>query len=127
MLAAIAAGSPPRDLERASYEFQKALERGEARVVGVNAHLEDGAQEIPVFRIDPALEREQVAALARRRAARDAARAAASLSALEKGARTSDNLMPLVLEAVRSRATIGEICAALANVFGRHREGAVHP
>ncbi len=125
MIAAIEAGYPQREIERASYEFQKALERGEERVVGVNTHVEEGVETIPVFRIDPALEREQVVALAARRTARDGARVSASLAALEAGARKTDNLMPLVLEAVRARATIGEVCTALAKVFGRHREGAV--
>jgi methylmalonyl-CoA mutase, N-terminal domain len=125
MIAAIEAGYPQREIERASYEFQKALERGEERVVGVNAHVEEGVETIPVFRIDPALEREQVVALAARRAARDGARVSATLTALEAGARRTDNLMPLVVDAVRARATIGEICTALAKVFGRHREGAV--
>lgn len=127
MIAAIEAGFPQREIERASYEFQKALERGDERIVGVNAHTEEGAEEIPVFRIDPALEREQVAALVARRAARDASRVATSLSMLETGARGSENMMPLIVEAVRARATIGEICTTLATVFGRHREGERHP
>ena len=125
MIAASETGFPQREIERASYEFQKALERGEERVVGVNAHVEEGVETIPVFRVDPALEREQVAALAARRAARDGGRVSASLAALQAGARGSGNRLPLGVGAVRARATIGEICTALAKVFGRHREGAV--
>jgi methylmalonyl-CoA mutase N-terminal domain/subunit len=125
MVRAIEAGYPQREIERASYEFQKALERGEERVVGVNVHTEESDAETPVFRVDPSLEREQVAALAARRGARDGAAVAAALSALEATARGRENLMPAIVAAVRARATIGEICTALAGVFGRHREGRV--
>jgi len=123
MIAAIEAGYPQREIERASYQFQKAMERGEERVVGMNAYNEASGEETPVFRVDPALEREQVALLKQRRAARDNARVTACLTALEAGARADTNLMPLIVDAVRARATIGEMCKTLARVFGHHREG----
>lgn len=123
MIQAIEAGYPQREIERASYEFQKALESGEERVVGLNAYTEDTGVETPVFRVDPKLEREQTAALAKRRAERDNARVAKALASVESTARANDNLMPHILEAVSARATIGEICTTLAKVFGRHREG----
>ena len=68
MIKAIEAGYPQREIERASYEFQKALESGEERVVGMNVYTESAGVETPVFRVDPKLEIEQVAALAKRRA-----------------------------------------------------------
>jgi methylmalonyl-CoA mutase N-terminal domain/subunit len=123
MIAAIQEGFPQREIERASYEFQKALERGEERVVGVNAYNDHSGGDIPVFSVDPALEKEQVARLAARRASRDGARAVSALARLDAAAKTSDNLMPHIVEAVAARATIGEICATLARTFGRHREG----
>ncbi|HEU4365328.1 MAG TPA: methylmalonyl-CoA mutase family protein, partial [Candidatus Krumholzibacteria bacterium] len=123
MITAIEQGFPQHEIERASYEYQKALERGEERVVGVNAHTDGTGAAPPVFRVDPALEREQVALLARRRNARDGALVNKTLSALDTAARGSDNLMPLILDAVAARATIGEMCATLAKTFGRHREG----
>ncbi len=123
MIRAIEAGYPQREIERAAYEFQKALESGEERVVGVNAYTEASDVETPVFRVDPNLEKEQVASLAQRRAARDAVRVHDALSRVETAARGADNLMPHIVEAVSARATIGEICARLATVFGRHREG----
>ena len=123
MIPAIQDGFPQREIERASYEFQKSLERGEARVVGVNAHTDNGDDEIPVFRVDPALEREQTAALAARRKTRDGARVQTALGHLDAAAKSTDNLMPHIVEAVTVRATIGEICGTLAATFGRHREG----
>jgi len=77
-----------------------------------------------VFRIDPKLERDQVDRLAAARHARDSARVQATLARLDSAARTTDNLMPLIVEAVAARATIGEICGTLAKTFGRHHEGA---
>ena len=123
MISAIEDGYPQREIERASYEYQKALERGDERVVGVNAYTEDAGGEIPVFRVDPALEREQVNRLAKARHGRDSARVQAALARLDSAARTADNLMPLIIEAVSARATIGEICGTLAKTFGRHHEG----
>jgi methylmalonyl-CoA mutase N-terminal domain/subunit len=124
MIAAIDEGYPQREIERASYEYQKALERGDERVVGVNANIENGGAEIPVFRIDPKLERDQIDRLAAARHARDSARVQATLARVDSAARTTDNLMPLIVEAVAARATIGEICGTLAKTFGRHHEGA---
>jgi methylmalonyl-CoA mutase N-terminal domain/subunit len=122
MIGAIEQGYPQREIERASYEHQKALERGDERVVGVNTATEGAVEDTPVFRVDPALEREQIAVLAARRAARDAARADRTLAALDAAARGDANLMPLIVDAVAARATIGEICGTLAKTFGRHRD-----
>jgi len=124
MITAIRDGFPQREIERASYEYQKALERNEERVVGVNVHAEDTGTEIPVFRVDPALEREQTQRLAKARAGRDDAHASATLARLDAAAKTNENLMPLIVDAVRARASIGEICGTLAKTFGRHHEGA---
>ena len=123
MIRAIQEGFPQREIERASYEYQQALERNEERVVGVNAYPEDAGAEIPVFRVDPALEREQAERLARARASRDTAHVNATLARLDAAAQTTENLMPLIVDAVAARATIGEICGTLAKTFGRHREG----
>ena len=123
MIRAIEEGFPQREVERASYRYQKAMESGEERVVGVNAYAEDGAGDTPVFRVDPRLEREQVAVLNERRAKRDAKHVERTLAAVDAAARDGSNLMPLIIDAVAARATIGEVCATLATTFGRHREG----
>jgi methylmalonyl-CoA mutase N-terminal domain/subunit len=123
MIKAIEAGYPQREIERAAYEFQKALESGEEKVVGLNAYTENTGIETPVFRVDPNLEKEQVASLAARRAKRDGARVTKALASIEATARADSNLMPHIVEAVSARVTVGEICTTLAKVFGRHREG----
>mgnify|MGYP001223002504 FL=1 len=123
MIQAIEAGYPQREIERASYEFQKALESGEEKVVGMNAYTEETGVTTPVFRVDPKLEKEQIAALKKRRSERDSGRVTRTLTEIETSARAGSNLMPHIVEAVSARATIGEICTTLAKVFGKHREG----
>ena len=92
MIKAIEAGYPQREIERAAYEFQKALESGEEKVVGLNAYTENTGIETPVFRVDPNLEKEQVASLAARRAKRDGARVTKALASIEATARADSNL-----------------------------------
>jgi methylmalonyl-CoA mutase N-terminal domain/subunit len=122
MVKAIERGYPQREIERASYDFQKKMESGEERVVGVNSHVEDGGATPPPFRLDPELERNQVAALSARRAERDAAAATSAINALDNAAAGDDNLFPLILDAVKADVTIGEICSTLARHFGRYRD-----
>lgn len=123
MVQAIEQGFPQREIERAAYEFQKALEGGSARVVGVNVHTEEAPSTHNAFTIDPALETEQVTALKKRRAARDSVAVESALTAIGNAAEGTDNLMPPILEAVKADVTVGEICRTLSNTFGRYREG----
>ncbi len=123
MVQAIDQGFPQREIERAAYEFQKALEGGSARVVGVNVHTEDAPSTYNAFTIDPALETEQIAALKKRRAARDSGAVESALAAIGNAAEGTDNLMPPILEAVKADVTVGEICRTLSGTFGRYREG----
>jgi len=123
MVKAIEQGFPQRQIERAAYDFQKALESGDAHVVGVNIHTEDGPSTHNAFTIHPALESEQISALKKRRARRDAGAAESALAALDSAAKGSENLVPLILDAVKVDVTVGEICRTLAETFGRHREG----
>ncbi len=77
---------------------------------------------IPLTRIDPAIEREQIERLAAVRARRDAVRAAAAVAVVESRARSGENLMPSIAAAVEAYATLGEISDALRRVFGEHQE-----
>jgi methylmalonyl-CoA mutase N-terminal domain/subunit len=122
MVKAIEQGFPQREIEKASYEWQKALESGDRRVVGVNAHTEAGEKVESVFRIDPALEANQIASLRKRRAARDESSAQSALQRLDNATKGKSNLFPFILDAVKKEATIGEICKTLAEHFGRYRE-----
>jgi len=122
MIAAIEQGFPQREIERAAYRYQRALERGEQKVVGVNAYTEDDGAEPAVFTVDPALEREQIARLQARRKARDNDAVEAALARLAEAAAGEANLFPPILEAVKVRASIGQICDTLAARFGRYRD-----
>jgi methylmalonyl-CoA mutase N-terminal domain/subunit len=122
MLRAIETGYVQREIQKAAYEVQRSIERGERVVVGVNRFRTEEQPPIPLMRIDPAIEREQIARLVALRARRDTARAAASVAAVEARGRSGENLMPAIAAAVESYATLGEISDALRRVFGEHQE-----
>jgi methylmalonyl-CoA mutase N-terminal domain/subunit len=122
MVKAIEQGLPQREIEKASWEYQKAIERGDQKVVGVNAYTDDGKTKVDVFSVNPQNERDQVADLSRRKKERDAAAVANALAELEQAAAGGANLFPPILDAVKRSATLGEICATLARRFGRYRE-----
>ncbi len=121
-LAAIESGFVQREIQDAAYDYQRAVERGEAIVVGVNRFSVDSEPATPVLQIDPASEREQVERLRAVRASRDRSRADAALAHVGDVARSSDNLMPAILDAVEAYATVGEISDALRAVFGEYEE-----
>jgi len=122
MLRAIETGYVQREIQKAAYDYQRAVERGERVVVGVNRYRAEQELPIPTLRVDPAIEREQAERLAALRARRDAQKAAAALAAVETRARTGENLMPAIAAAVEAYATVGEISDALRRVFGEHQE-----
>ncbi len=121
-LAAIERGMIQKQIQDAAYDAQTRIDRGDAVVVGVNRFTTDDRSTIAVMQLDPGLEPRQIAAVRQLRTERDAALTSASLDALERGARGHDNLVPLVLQAVESRATLGEIADRLRAAFGEHRD-----
>ena len=127
MLRAIESGFVQQEIQNAAYEFQKSVDSREQVLVGVNAFQtkpEDAEQDAPVAlqRIDPELERHQAERLGAFRARRDRARALAAVRRVEERASSGENLMPAIVEAVESLATLGEICDAMRRVFGEYRE-----
>ncbi len=112
------------EIADAAFVYQTQLEKGEKRVVGVNVHADTVASELEILRVSHQVETDQVAALERRKAGRDNQAIAESLSRLTAGARGEDNLVPLILEACRLEATLGEVCGAMGEVFGPYREPA---
>ena len=122
MLRAIETGYVQREIQKAAYDYQRAVERGDRVVVGVNRYRAEQELPIPTLRVDPAIEREQAERLAALRARREAQKAAAALAAVEARARTGENLMPAIAAAVEAYATVGEISDALRRVFGEHQE-----
>jgi methylmalonyl-CoA mutase N-terminal domain/subunit len=124
MLRAIETGFVQAEVQNAAYDDQRAVESGERVVVGVNRFRSEDAP-MPLLRVDPALEREQVARLLAVRARRDAAATASAIAGVENAARDGANLMPPILAAVEALATVGEISDALRGVFGEYRETVV--
>jgi len=125
MLHAIERGYVQQEIQDAAYEYQRAVDTGAAIVVGVNRFTRENEPGISLQKIDEALEYKQVERLRAVRARRDAARWQASLRGVEDAARNGGNLMPAILEAVESSATVGEIAGALRGVFGEYREAVV--
>jgi methylmalonyl-CoA mutase len=126
MAAAIEAGIPKMRIEEVATASQAEIDSGRRRIIGVNscqpAPHADGSEEVQVRRIDNSQVRvQQLDRLKAVRAGRDESRLAAALAALSAAAKGSDNLMPLAIEAARSRATVGEISDALSGVWGRHK------
>ncbi|HEV8334972.1 MAG TPA: methylmalonyl-CoA mutase family protein [Candidatus Polarisedimenticolia bacterium] len=121
VIPALESGFIAREIQEAAYRTQRAVESGEQRVVGVNCHRSRAGKAPRLHRIDPAVAREQLGRLARFKRTRDAAAARQSLADLERRARGTENLVPAVLAAVESRATLGEVSDVLRRVFGSYR------
>ena len=98
------------------------MERGEAVVVGVNRFKQAENEPVAPFKLDPELEKQQIARLGELRASRDSTAVRERLQALEQAARSTDNLMTHVIECAEVRATVGEISDRLRAVFGEYRE-----
>ena len=127
MLKAIERGYVQQEIQNAAYEYQQAVDRQEAVVVGVNRFQMQGEDEkaVPIQRIDPALEPKQVERLRALRAKRNAKTWQAAIRAVEDTARSGDNLMPRILAAVEANATVGEISDAMRKVYGEYKEAVV--
>jgi len=122
-LAAIESGLIQSEIQDSAYRAQQAVDSGAAIVVGVNKYTEDGgrgSESIPVFRLDPDAERQQIARVREVRSTRDSARAAAALEAVRSAARGAENLVPPIVAAVEARGTLGEIADAMRVVFGEY-------
>ncbi len=123
-LAAIERGFIQDEIQNAAYDFQKAVERGEEIVVGVNAFQVDEQVDLERLKVDPAIEERQRLRLSALRQRRDAARVNELLGRLETAARGTDNLMPLFIECVENEITLGEICGVLRRLWGEYEQPA---
>ncbi len=112
------------EIADAAFVYQTALEKGDKRIVGVNCHEESVTHDLEILRVSHEVEVDQVRDLAARRARRDDAAVTDALRRLVEVARTSDNMIPVMLEACRAEATLGEICDALRAEWGEYREPA---
>ena len=123
MLAAIASGWVQEEIHRAAYRWQREVESGERVVVGVNRFADDQPVPPPPFKHDAKVERRRAKFLAEWRSGRDARATDAGLTRLEREARGDANLMPVILDALKAKATLGEVCDTMRGVFGEYRPG----
>ena len=123
MVAAIERGFPQREIQDAAYEYQRAIERREKIVVGVNDFVVENEPPIDILLIDESVGEQQINQLRRLRETRDNGRVRDTLSSLRNAAAGNQaNMMPFILECVRSYATLGEICHELRGVYGVYEE-----
>ncbi|HUF04842.1 MAG TPA: methylmalonyl-CoA mutase family protein [Aridibacter sp.] len=122
MLRAIESGYVQREIQEAAYEYQRAVEKKDAIVVGVNSFRIEEEHKVPVLRVNPEIERGQILRLKSLKERRDGARTEAALEKLGNAASTDENLLLLILDCVESYATVGEISNRLRKVWGVYRE-----
>ncbi|HYQ86208.1 MAG TPA: methylmalonyl-CoA mutase family protein, partial [Bacteroidota bacterium] len=126
VIPAIEAGFFQREIAEAAYRYQQELDRKEKIIVGVNEYvLENEQVQIPILLISPEVEKKQKKRTAEVRANRSSERAAETLGALHRAAESGSNLIPPLIECTRAYVTLGEMCGALAEVFGVYEEPAV--
>jgi methylmalonyl-CoA mutase N-terminal domain/subunit len=125
MLRAIETGFVQTEIQKAAYEYQRAVETKEQVVVGVNDFIASEERAIPTLRINPQIEREQIQRLQALRAKRDTQKTRAAVAELERRAGTKENLLPAILGAVEAYATVGEISDTLRRAFGEYQESVV--
>jgi methylmalonyl-CoA mutase N-terminal domain/subunit len=121
VLKAIEKGFVQREIQESSYRYQKEVESKERIVVGVNDYVMEESLTMDLLKVDPEVEKKQKERLTEIKATRDTATVENALNALQEGAESHQNLLPLIVDAVRCYATIGEICNVLREVFGEYK------
>jgi methylmalonyl-CoA mutase N-terminal domain/subunit len=122
---AIRKGYMQAEIARSAYDYQKAVDSGEQIVVGVNKYTTKTADKTTIFEVDPAVEKKQTERLRVLRQERDNVKVKSALEKVKKVAATNENMMPVLIEAVKTYATQGEISNALREVFGEYREPSI--
>ncbi|RJP74322.1 MAG: methylmalonyl-CoA mutase [Ignavibacteriales bacterium] len=125
MIEAIEQGYVQSEIQRASYQFTKAMEKGERIIVGVNKFQIKEGEPKGLLKIDMKAQEEQVKFLSKVRSERNNKVVEEKLAALKKAAEGEDNLMPFIIDAVKAYAGIGEICNTMRAVFGEYKENVV--
>jgi methylmalonyl-CoA mutase N-terminal domain/subunit len=125
MIKAIESGFVQKEIQRAAFEFQRAVENREQIVVGVNEFVAPEERQIPTLQMNAEIEHAQVQRLQSLRARRDSAKVFAALAELASRAKSTENLLPAILSAIEAYATVGEISDTLRRVFGEYQETVV--
>lgn len=121
---AVESGFIQKEIQDSAYEFHKDVESGRRTVVGVNKFIDEATEQDKLHRVDPQLEIEQKASLARIKSERDNEKVEETLKKLNAAARGTENLLPYICDAVESYATVGEISNTLRTAFGKYRPAA---
>jgi methylmalonyl-CoA mutase, N-terminal domain len=121
---AIECGFIEEEIQDSAYGFQKEIESGDRVIVGVNRFQTESELPSGLLRVDPAVGEAQTKRLEQVRATRDSSAVSSALETLRAAAQGSDNVMPPIIEAVKQRATLGEICGVLREVFGEYTHAA---
>jgi methylmalonyl-CoA mutase N-terminal domain/subunit len=124
MVAAIERSYPQREIAEASYRYQMALDKKEKIMVGVNDFVSE-EKPLDTLQIDESVAHRQAERLSKLRAGRSKEEVTRRLNVLRTAAEGKDNLMPFIFDAVKSYATLGEICDAMRDVFGTYEEVAI--
>ena len=122
MIPAIERGFVQREIQDSAYREQSATDSGDREVVGVNVHKVDEEVTPPLMRVDPAIEREQVERTRALRRSRSGREVDTALDRVRRTAEGTENLLPTILDALRTGATLGEVSGAMRDVFGEHTE-----
>lgn len=125
MIRCIEEGYINHEIEEASYRYQREVERKERIIVGLNEYINPNEEPVEIHKINPQIEAIKRERLERLRSRRDNDKVKADLRRLEEAARSNENLMPHIVEAVRGYATIGEMSMTLERVYGRYKSGKV--
>jgi methylmalonyl-CoA mutase N-terminal domain/subunit len=120
MLTAIDTGYVQQEIQEAAFEYQKSLERGEEILVGVNRFVESVDTSIQLLQVDPSTEADQRHRLFQLRSQRDNGKVSALRLQLGKTAGSDENLMPIIIECVENKVTLGEICSTLRSIWGEY-------
>jgi methylmalonyl-CoA mutase N-terminal domain/subunit len=122
-IAAIEKGFFQKEIADSSYKYQKEIDEKKRTIVGVNDYqIQKEKYPIKLLRVDPNVEKEQVASLQKLRKTRDNRKTEETLGKLQHSAEKDENLMPAIIEAIKAYATLGEICNVLRKVYGEYKE-----
>jgi len=121
-IAAIEKGFFQKEIADSAYKYQRETDEKKRIIVGVNEYKTGEKAPIPILRIDPKVEKEQVSRLQKLRRERDNGKVEKMLEKLHYMAEKDENLMPIIIDAVRAYATLGEICGVLRKIYGEHKE-----
>jgi methylmalonyl-CoA mutase N-terminal domain/subunit len=119
---AIEKGFIQKEIQDSAYQYQREIEKKERVVVGLNRFQTEEPKPTNLLRVDPAVRDLQVEKLQKLKSRRDGERVEKGLASLKKAAETDTGLMPMILDAVRAYATLGEICDVLRDVFGEYQQ-----